>query len=66
MGKTSFFSMYMVIVLAILAKPSLLCPAAAKKFPNNPCMLVILPTKYLEDQMLNNGTKCTFYRADRH
>ena len=31
MGKTSFLSMYMVIMLAILAKPSL-CPAAAKKF----------------------------------
>jgi len=29
MGKTSFLSMYMVIVLAILAEPSL-CPAAAK------------------------------------
>ena len=65
MGKTNFLSMYMVIVLAIIAKPSL-CPAAAKKFLNNPCMLVILPTKYLEHQMVNNCTKCTFYGADRH
>jgi hypothetical protein len=64
MGKTSFLSMYMVMVLTILGEPSL-CPAAAKKFPNNPCMLVILPTKYLEHQMVNNCTKCTLYRADR-
>ena len=64
MGKTSFLSMYMVIVLAILAEPSL-CPAAAKKFPNNPGMLVILPTKYLEHQMVNNCAKCTFY-ADKY
>ena len=54
----------MIIVLAILAEPSL-CPAAAKKFPNNPGMLVILPTKYLKRQMVNNCTKCTFY-ADKY
>ena len=28
-------------------------------------MLVILPTKYLEHQMVNNCTKCTLYSADR-
>ena len=32
MGKTSFLSMYMVIILAILAEPSL-CPTATKRIP---------------------------------
>ena len=49
MGKTGFLSMYMLVVLAIKKEPSL-CPTA--KFPDNPCMLVICPTKYLEHQMV--------------
>jgi superfamily II DNA or RNA helicase len=48
-GKTSFLSMYMLVILAINNDPSL-CPSA--KFPENPCMLVICPTKYLEHQMV--------------
>jgi hypothetical protein len=62
MGKTRFLSMYMVMVLTILDEP--FCPAAAKKFSNNPCMLVILPMKYLEHQIVNNYTECTLYRTD--
>jgi ERCC4-related helicase len=49
MGKTRFLSMYMLVVLAIEKEPSL-CPTA--KFTDNPCMLVICPTKYLEHQMV--------------
>jgi superfamily II DNA/RNA helicase len=49
-GKTSFLSMYMLVVLAIQRDPSL-CPTA--KFPENPCLLVICPTKYLEHQMVS-------------
>ena len=48
-GKTSFLSMYMLVVLAIQKDPSL-CPTA--KFPENPCLLAICPTKYLEHQMV--------------
>ena len=48
-GKTSFLSMYMLVVLAIQKDPSL-CPTA--KFPRNPCLLAICPTKYLEHQMV--------------
>jgi superfamily II DNA/RNA helicase len=51
MGKTGFLSMYMLVLLEILKCPNL-CLTAAKKFPNKPCMLVILPTKYLEHQMV--------------
>jgi superfamily II DNA/RNA helicase len=51
MGKTGFLSMYMLVVLAIKKDPSL-CPTA--KFPDNPCMLVICPTKYLEHQMVSD------------
>ncbi|KAF8811179.1 P-loop containing nucleoside triphosphate hydrolase protein [Phlegmacium glaucopus] len=50
MGKTSFISMYMLVVLEIQGDPSL-CPSAAARFPKNPCILVVLPTKYLEHQM---------------
>ena len=49
--KIGFLSMYMLVVLAIIKDPSL-CPAA--KFPDNPCMLVICPTKYLEHQMVSD------------
>jgi hypothetical protein len=48
-GKTGFLSMYMLVVLTIKKDPSL-CPSA--KFPDNPCMLAICPTKYLEHQMV--------------
>ena len=48
-GKTGFLTMYMLVVLAIKKDPSL-CPSA--KFPYNPCMLAICPTKYLEHQMV--------------
>jgi len=48
-GKTSFLSMYILVVLAIKKDPSL-CPTA--NFPDNPCILVICPTKYLEHQMV--------------
>src|ERR1700683_2792057 len=43
-GKTSFLSMYMLVVLAIQKDPSL-CPTV--KFPENPCILGICPTKYI-------------------
>lgn len=48
-GKTSFLSMYMLVVPAIQKDPSL-CPTA--KFPDNPCILAICPMKYLEHQMV--------------
>ena len=49
-GKTSFLSMYMLVVLAIQKDPSL-CPTA--EFPPNPCMLAICPMKYLGHQMVS-------------
>jgi hypothetical protein len=49
-GKTGFLSMYMLVVLAIKKDPSLCLTA---KFPDNPCLLAICPTKYLEHQMVH-------------
>ena len=49
LGETAFVSMFILIVLAIKKNPSL-CPTA--KFLDNPCVLVICPTKYLEHQMV--------------
>ena len=54
MGKTGFLSMYMLVLLEILKNPHL-CPSVAKKFPEKPCMLVVLPTKYLEHQMVRTS-----------
>lgn len=49
-GKTGFISMYMLVVLAVNEDPSI-CPTA--NFPDNPCILVICPTKYLEHQQVS-------------
>lgn len=48
-GKTGYFSMYMLVVVAVTKDPTL-CPTA--KFPENPCLLVICPTKPLEHDMV--------------
>ncbi|KAF8218470.1 hypothetical protein L208DRAFT_1225739, partial [Tricholoma matsutake] len=40
-GKTSYYLMYILVILAILKDPSL-CPAA--KFPKDACLIVICPT----------------------
>ncbi|KAJ7914651.1 hypothetical protein B0H13DRAFT_1872774 [Mycena leptocephala] len=37
-GKTGYYIIYMLVVLAVVADPSL-CPTA--KFPSNPCLLVM-------------------------
>ena len=44
--------MYMLVVLAIKEDPTL-CPNM--NIPDNPCTMVICPTKYLEHQMVSNG-----------
>src|SRR5882762_5532453 len=54
LGKTAFVSMFILIVLAI-KKNSSLCLTV--KFPDNPCMLFICPTKYLEHQMVPGAFK---------
>ena len=57
MGKTGFLLMYMLVLLEILKNPHL-CPSdAVEKFPEKPCMLVVLPTKYLEHQMVCTSQK---------
>jgi len=48
-GKTGYYTMYMLIVLAIL-KDRTLCPTA--KFPVDPCLLVISPTIPLQLDMV--------------
>jgi len=50
-GKAAFVSMFILIVLAI-KKNSSLCTCLTAKFPDNPCVLFMCPTKYLEHQMV--------------
>ncbi|KAF7371951.1 hypothetical protein MVEN_00053100 [Mycena venus] len=47
-GKTGFYTMYMLVILAVLKDPQL-CPTA--KFPNDPCLIVICPTIPLQLEM---------------
>jgi superfamily II DNA/RNA helicase len=49
-GKTGLFSFLMLVVRAISQDPTLVLGTA--RFPKNPCMLVICPTKALEDDMV--------------
>ncbi|KAJ7443746.1 P-loop containing nucleoside triphosphate hydrolase protein [Mycena galericulata] len=67
-GKTSYYILYILIVLAVVNDPTL-CPSAA--FPQNPCLMVICPTIPLQIEMqlglkalaINSHTRC---EANRH
>ena len=48
-GKTSYFTMYILVVLAV-SKNSSLCPTS--KFPKVPCLIVICPTIPLQLEMV--------------
>ncbi|KAJ7201498.1 P-loop containing nucleoside triphosphate hydrolase protein, partial [Mycena haematopus] len=50
-GKTGYYTIYMLVVLAVVADPTL-CPSAS--FPSNPCLLVICPTIPLQLEMAVN------------
>ncbi|KAJ7720543.1 P-loop containing nucleoside triphosphate hydrolase protein [Mycena metata] len=47
-GKTGFYTMYILVMLAVLKDPTL-CPTA--KFPADPCLIVICPTIPLQLEM---------------
>jgi len=49
-GKTSYYIMYILVILAVLNDPTL-CPTA--KFPKNPCLIVICPTIPLQLEMVS-------------
>lgn len=48
-GKTGFYTMYMLVILAVLKDPTL-CPTA--KFPVDPCLIVVCPTIPLQLEMV--------------
>ncbi|KAK6969273.1 ATP-dependent DNA helicase Q1 [Favolaschia claudopus] len=50
-GKTAYYSLYMLVVLAVVANPAL-CPTAS--FPKNPCLLVVCPTVPSQLEMAEN------------
>ncbi|KAJ6503102.1 P-loop containing nucleoside triphosphate hydrolase protein [Mycena vulgaris] len=47
-GKTGFYTMYMLVMIAVLKDPTL-CPTA--RFPSDPCLIVICPTIPLQLEM---------------
>ncbi|KAJ7699249.1 P-loop containing nucleoside triphosphate hydrolase protein, partial [Mycena rosella] len=56
-GKTLYYILYILVIMAILEDPSL-CPSA--NFPENPCLLVICPTIPLQLEMEANMKKLGF------
>ncbi|KAF6746698.1 P-loop containing nucleoside triphosphate hydrolase protein, partial [Ephemerocybe angulata] len=48
-GKTGYYSFLMLVILAISRKPEL--ALGGKIFPKNPAMIVVLPTKALQEDM---------------
>ncbi|TEB22268.1 P-loop containing nucleoside triphosphate hydrolase protein [Coprinellus micaceus] len=51
-GKTGFFAFSMLAMLAISKNPSL--ALKGKTFPKDPAMVVVVPTKALQEDMCNN------------
>jgi hypothetical protein len=49
-GKTSYYIMYILVVLAVSKNPSL---CITTKFPQNPCLIVICPTIPLQLEMVS-------------
>ncbi|KAJ7858866.1 hypothetical protein B0H13DRAFT_2356339 [Mycena leptocephala] len=54
--KTGYYTIYMLVMLSVVADPTL-CPSAS--FPSNPCLLVICPTIPLQLEMV-----CTVGNTD--
>jgi superfamily II DNA/RNA helicase len=48
-GKTSYFILYILVVLAVVKDPSL-CPSTT--FPSIPCLVIICPTVPLQLEMV--------------
>jgi hypothetical protein len=52
-GKTGYFTMYMLFLLALLKNPSIIVPAK-KYVPKNPVMVLIFPTNGVEEEMVSS------------
>lgn len=51
-GKTGFFYMFLLVVLAITKTPSLSPDTGPSRFPKNPVLVVVCPTIYLMAQLV--------------
>ena len=50
-SKTSYYIMYILVVLTVIDKPLL---SLSAKFPKNPCLIVICPTIPLQLEMVSD------------
>lgn len=50
-GKTSYFYGYILLLKALQAISP--CPLLKKPFPSNPAMVIVFPTKGLEEEMVS-------------
>ena len=53
-GKTGYFTMYMLLMLSLAAKPELIQPSM-KKVPPNPVMVIVFPTNGVEEEMVRRN-----------
>ena len=63
-GKTGYFIMYMLLLLALSKDPSIVAPAK-KSVPKNPVMVLVFPTNGLEEEMVS-FTVCLIYLLEYH
>jgi hypothetical protein len=60
-GKTGYFIMYMLLLLALLKDLSIVAPA----IPKNPAMILVFPTNGVEEEMVSS-TICLIYLLEYH
>ena len=49
--KTGYFTMYVLLMLSLVANPKLIQPSM-KKVPPNPVMVIVFPTNGVEEEMV--------------
>ena len=52
-GKTGYFTMYMLLLLALSKDPRIVMPAK-KSVPKNPVMVLVFPTDGVEEEMASS------------
>ena len=60
-GKTGYFTMHMLLLIALSKDPTIVAPFKLKrKVPANPAMVIVFPTNGVEEEMVRKYNNCTF------
>jgi len=61
LGKTGYFTMHMLFLIALSKDPSIVAPFKLKrKVPTNPAMVVVFPTNGVEEEMVRKYNNSAF------